>query len=142
MNSEDLMKADTIVYRFKDSSVPPQYHRSYKITVTKSEAKAVIDSYGDIINKSQVELKDGQFNEVLEAIKTSKTTITADTSDDGSCSGGTSEYLKILNNDKAIFDGNVYHCGKEDFGNMTGDFDILSDKLKSLFPNFSKLLKQ
>ena len=142
IDSKQLMNADKIIYRFKDSSVPPQYHRSYEIAVTKNEARIVVDSYGDILSKDVVKLKDEQFAEVLETIKQAKIAHISDTSDDGSCSGGTSEYIDISDGKKKIIDGNVYHCGKQDFGNMIGDFDVLSDKLKSLFPNFQTLLKK
>ncbi len=142
INPSELMKADTVVYKFQDSSVPPEYHRSYTINVTKSKANIVVDSYGDIISKKDVELKEGQFEEVLEAVKSSEIKISSSKSNDHGCSGGTSEYLDIFVDKKKIIDGGVYHCGKEDYGNMSGDLDILSDKLKSLFPDFQKLLKR
>ena len=36
-----------IIYRFGDASVPPDYHRSYTITVTAGGVRIVVDSYGD-----------------------------------------------------------------------------------------------
>jgi hypothetical protein len=41
---------DAVVnYAFLDSSVPPQYHRSITLTVTRDDAHIVIDSYGDVL---------------------------------------------------------------------------------------------
>lgn len=39
----------TVTYAFQDSSVPPQYHRSYTLTVTQAESRIVVDSYGDVL---------------------------------------------------------------------------------------------
>jgi hypothetical protein len=38
-----------ITYHFGDASVPPNYHRSYTITVTADSVKIVVDSYGNYI---------------------------------------------------------------------------------------------
>ncbi|QXC62998.1 SEA domain-containing protein [Aquihabitans sp. G128] len=35
---------------FQDSSVPPQYHRSYVLTVEGGEAHVVVDSYGTVVH--------------------------------------------------------------------------------------------
>lgn len=143
IDSEELMKADKITYKFKDSSVPPEYHRSYTIDVTKTEAKIVVDSYGNVINNAEIKLKNGQFTEILEAIKSGKITIySGNIESDGGCSGGTSEYLKVLENQSVIIDGNVYNCGSDKYGNMSGDLKVLSTKLKGLFPDFEKILKR
>ena len=44
----------TVTYAFTDSSVPPQYHRSVTLTVTRDEAHIVIDSYGDVLADERV----------------------------------------------------------------------------------------
>ena len=40
----------TVEYHYQDSSVPPEYHRSYTLTVTQGEADLVVDSYGDVLH--------------------------------------------------------------------------------------------
>ena len=44
----------TVTYAFTDSSVPPQYHRSVTLTVTRDEAHIVVDSYGDVLADERV----------------------------------------------------------------------------------------
>lgn len=44
----------TVTYAFQDASVPPQYHRSVTLTVTKSDSRIVVDSYGDVLADEQV----------------------------------------------------------------------------------------
>jgi hypothetical protein len=39
----------TVTYAFRDSSVPPPYHRSFVITVDRNTARIVVDSYGTVL---------------------------------------------------------------------------------------------
>ena len=39
----------TVTYAFRDSSVPPPYHRSFVITVDRNAARIVVDSYGTVL---------------------------------------------------------------------------------------------
>jgi hypothetical protein len=38
-----------VTYAFHDASVPPAYHRSVTLTVTKGESRIVVDSYGEVL---------------------------------------------------------------------------------------------
>ncbi|MEO0413429.1 MAG: hypothetical protein AAF226_00595 [Verrucomicrobiota bacterium] len=40
------IQSETFRLRYADSSVPPQYHRSYVLEIGNSEASLVFDSYG------------------------------------------------------------------------------------------------
>jgi len=46
-----------IVYHFADASVPPQYHRSYTITVIPDCVEIVVNSYGEIFAKREYTIK-------------------------------------------------------------------------------------
>jgi hypothetical protein len=39
-----------VTLRFRDSSVPPEYHRSYVLTVSEGQVHVVVDSYGDVLH--------------------------------------------------------------------------------------------
>jgi hypothetical protein len=130
--------ATTIVYRFGDSSVPPQYHRSFTITVTRSDAKLVVDSYGTIIKESERAITVRDFNEILETIRAARIASRASVNDDQGCSGGTSESLNLQNDKKALFDAHVYHCGGKDQGTLTGDIRRVKEKITALFPDLRK----
>lgn len=39
--------ATTITFRFRDGSVPPEYHRSFTLTVVDGEGTVVVDVYGE-----------------------------------------------------------------------------------------------
>jgi len=57
-NISKEMKPETtkIIYSYGDSSVPPQYHRSYTITVTNEKLHIVVDSYGDILHEKEYDM--------------------------------------------------------------------------------------
>jgi hypothetical protein len=38
-----------ITYAFHDSSVPPRYHRSVTLTMSRQTARMVVDSYGSVL---------------------------------------------------------------------------------------------
>ncbi len=60
--------ATGIVYEFGDSSVPPQYHRSFVISVTDGNASVVVNSYGEILAEGSYQITRKQFKRVLKAL--------------------------------------------------------------------------
>lgn len=130
--------ASKIIYHFGDSSVPPEYHRSYTITITKSNAHLVVDSYGNTVNEATVDADEKEFNQLLETIQESKIGNRKATKNDGCTGGGTSETLRIYEGEKAVFSGSKYPCGE---GNLSGDINAVSEKIFLLFPEFREKLK-
>ena len=53
-SSMDFSKATQISYRFRDSSVPPPYHRSYHIDVTPASAHYEMYDYDSVLNSNDV----------------------------------------------------------------------------------------
>jgi len=45
--------ATEIEYRFSDSTVAPEYHRSYTVTARSDDASIVVDSYGDALHEAR-----------------------------------------------------------------------------------------
>ena len=125
---DELPDASKIIYHFKDSPVPPEYHRSYTIEVTKDSSSCVVDSYGDIISsKKNIELP--AFLYSLKVTLAANEFERCDKSSHEGCTGGTGESLSIIKDDKMIFNGNVYHCGGSNYGNLCGS---LLDVIKKL----------
>jgi hypothetical protein len=98
-----------IVYRFGDSSVPPEYHRSYTLTVTKNELHVVVDSYGDIIN-DVVRPTSPEAWSILVTTFEGVAGVESVENDDG-CAGGTSSSLRIVDNRRELVDVGVSNCG-------------------------------
>jgi len=135
-----LAKVNKMVYHFGDSSVPPEYHRSYTITVTENDARIVVDSYGNILNESTVAVSSSGFKAILDVIKKSGIGNRSRRGDDG-CVGGTMESMNLFVGQSEVFSGSVYYCGGEDYGDLCGNIENVSKKMKGLFPNFSILVE-
>lgn len=98
----------TVVYRFNDSSVPPEYHRSYELTVEGTAARLVVDSYGDVLHDESVVLDAA----LVDTLRHDAEQLTiASFPDVQGCTGGTSESLRIVVDGVVIQDADVASCG-------------------------------
>lgn len=129
-----------ITFSFHDSSVPPEYHRSYQIDVTASEVHIVVDSYGDILQDETYAITKAQFDGVVQAFLDCKIK-NCNLKDDGGCTGGTGHSIERYEGENQVFKGYAYHCGKEDSGDMCGDIDTFGNKVEELIPDMMSLLK-
>ena len=128
-----------ITYRFQDASVPPEFHRSYTITVSKDRLKITVDSYGDILAEEEYRISKNQFEGLIASLKENHIKH-AELGDDDGCTGGTSETISYSNLFEEIFSGTVYHCGGKDFGNLGGDVKGFARDIKKMVPGFKKLV--
>ncbi len=135
------MPITKIIYRFRDASVPPQYHRSYRISVTTTQAKVVVDSYGKRLNESTAELTPSEFQAVLDVIEKSQISQETDTEASPPVIGGKIEYLQLFDHDMEILNGNTRSSGGQGPGRLCGDIKAVRQCLRNLFPNFKSLLK-
>lgn len=137
VNMDDV---NEITYRFIDASVPPQYHRSYTITVSTSRANVVVDSYGKILVEKTYEIPKSEFNSLLNSFQKNKIRNCSMDEGDG-CTGGTGEKISVFDSKKEVFSGQVYRCGGEDYGNMCGDISAFAEVVKMLVSDFEELVK-
>jgi len=128
-----------ITYHFGDASIPPEYHRSYTVTVTTDKVRIVVDSYGDILADKGYEITSKQFDDIRNSLKRNEIR-NCSLGDDEGCSGGTIERISFSDGKSEIFSGAVYHCGGKDTGNLCGDITSFADDVKNLVPNLDKLL--
>jgi len=103
------LPADAVVtYAFFDSSVPPQYHRSITLTVTKAEAHLVIDSYGDVLADEKAPVPEGVWA-TLGATLPTVSSLTATELEQG-CAGGTGIELQVMAGQSALVDLSPEFC--------------------------------
>lgn len=126
---------DKLVYRFGDASLPPQYHRSYTVTVTETKMNVLVDSYGEKIEEKSFDLKSGDFKGLMDAF-TKAGIKNCDMKDEPGCTGGTSEGVTLYNKDAKTFEGSVYHCGGSDSGSLCGDTKALIAHIKGMVIGF------
>lgn len=98
-----------VIYQFHDSSVAPEYHRSYTLTLTKGSAHLAVDSYGDIVTEASKDLDDATW----QAIRTKTQRLaTAQSSTVEGCAGGTSDEIAAYNGGVAeVLHVTVDNCG-------------------------------
>ena len=99
-----------ITYHFGDASLPPEYHRSYTVTVTADRVRIVVDSYGEILTDKGYEITNKQYNDIRDSLKRNKIR-NCTLGDDEGCTGGTNERISFSDGENEIFSGSVYHCG-------------------------------
>ncbi len=129
-----------ITYCFGDASVPPQYHRSYTITITPRTVHIVVDSYGETLAEQEHGITEEKFQQVVLALDQNGIQQAALGEDEG-CTGGTSETISYRDEDRELFSGTVYHCGGRDTGNLGGDVKGFADVVRRLVPNLEDLLE-
>lgn len=127
-------------YAFNDASVPPEYHRSYTISVDiqKQTAKVVVDAYGEILKEASTEINDHQVNHLFDVMR--DVNINCEIEEPEPCSGGTSESV-IIRTKEASYDLFLDHCGEKEYPDDCGDIYGLKEYMKSLFPTLDELLE-
>jgi hypothetical protein len=84
--------------RFLDASVPPEYHRSYTISVDTTHVETVVDVYGDVIARSESPVTEAQWQELLNEVPG----LPAHSPSAGDSVGGASTSLSVLRPEGAL----------------------------------------
>jgi len=136
----DMNKVNKITYRFIDASVPPQYHRSYTITVSQNRAHITVDSYGDVLAEKEFNISSDQFKELLNCFQKTKIRNCKLEKENG-CTGGTGEKISLSDENKDMFSGRIYHCGGKNYGNLCGGISLFAEEIKRMVPDLDGLRK-
>lgn len=99
-----------IEFRFNDSSVPPEYHRSYTLTAMAGQARIVVDSYGDILHDETAPVDEGTWGALLQSAGALQFSSSGDSDE---CAGGTSRKLLISQGDDPVLDVQLAVCGTD-----------------------------
>ena len=132
ITNEQWNKVAIIEYSFTDSSTPPEYHRSYSLTVTKTKATIHVSSYGDVLLDKTYKVTPAQWKKVIQNLKELNIRhweVCAEP-----CEGGESEYFVFRSDDKSeqpIFTGSQDTCGNS---NVEVSFEAVSRALNAAFP--------
>lgn len=144
LNTTEINQAEPaltpkLVYRFVDSSVPPQYHRSYTITVRQESIELTVDSYGEILAAYTLPLAEKGFQKFIAKLRRIEI-FTVEPGEDERCSGGITDKFDIILNDM-IVNGYVYHCARQRYGNLKGNTDAAARLFRALVPGFAGKIK-
>ncbi len=128
---QELPVDAVVTYAFHDSSVPPPYHRSVTLTVTREESHLVIDSYGDVLADETVTTPADVWQQLGETLPT-LTDLTVE-SVDGGCVGGTSTDLRIVAGADSVVDLTPEFCAGANEG-LEESLDAWIRPARELFP--------
>jgi hypothetical protein len=90
----------TVTYAFRDSSMPPPYHRSFVITVDRNAARIVVDSYGTVLADRTAPMPPGIWQQMSDTI-TDLDGIVIEEPEQG-CTGGTGFALSVSDGGLAL----------------------------------------
>jgi hypothetical protein len=118
-DDDDITLGDDaqVTYHFGDSSVPPEYHRSYTLTVGPTEVHAVIDSYGDVLEDVTTPLPEEVWDQLVADID-DVSGLDPDGDDEG-CAGGTSRELQVSDGGESVLHESFGVCGGSNSGDAT-----------------------
>ena len=127
----------TFTYRYRDSSVPPEYHRSYTIGVTPERVYFSVDSYGTILLEDSFKLKGANYTSFVAAMQVLDIRKREEMTDDR-CAGGTTDLLELYIGHANELKGYVYHCARADFGDLEGDVAAAVGLFRGLVKDLEK----
>ena len=112
----------TIAYDFQDSSVPPQYHRSYVLTVTATESQIVVDSYGDVLADETVPTAPEVWQQLSDGFAELAGLSLSPRAEE--CTGGTSFDLDVTQPTETLLQVRADLCGGDnaDIDRMVTDW--------------------
>lgn len=129
-----LPQGAQVEFRFTDSSVPPEYHRSYTLGVNREETTISVDSYGDLPFEGTVPTT----AEVWENLTATYPSIAALSSPpEGSCTGDTSSAVEITADGSTLLEVSASSC--EDAARVAAELSDWIAPARALFPSMEEL---
>lgn len=103
-----------ITYSFTDSSVPPQYHRSFTLTIENGVGTLVVSAYGDELSRTEEQIDHKLIDDLFAQYRAGDLddVFHPNTGDDG-CAGGTTYALELESADDEHAATSIYSCGSD-----------------------------
>lgn len=136
MSEGELPPSATVTYEFVDSSVPPPFHRSFVLVFDRTQARIVVNSYGEVLADRTTPMKADTWNSVAESFPEVSGLVSAQPAD--ACTGSTGFAATVVADGTMRFAIRGLACG----GSNSSAADRLAgwvDPVRSLFPPMSEL---
>lgn len=127
----------TVSYRYNDASVPPPYHRSVELTVTKDQTRIVIDSYGDVLADQTIETPRQVWTQLGDTLGDVQGLTVEEPVQDG-CTGGTSIQVSVTAGNDLLLNLEPEFCGGSN-SDLEEPIDAWIAPARDLFPPTSEL---
>jgi len=136
MSDGDLPPSATVTYEFRDACVPPPFHRTFVLVFDRSQARIVIDSYGDILAERTATMTPEAWNPVAEGFPAVRGLVLAQPED--ACTGGTGFAATVAEDGTAQFTLRGLACGavNSDAADRLAEW---AAPVRSLFPPMDQL---
>lgn len=135
---------DKVVYDFTDASIPPKYHRSFRVEISGSGIALSVNCYGNILNQTTFSTDRECFNNLLKQLDSIRLEKQWNEDTQGLC-GGTSHRIELFEKRVNYFSGFVYgnpFIEALQFGDMKGDINSLHKTICDFIPNFEEEMKR
>lgn len=106
--SSSVGEDGVIVYEFRDSSVPPPYHRSEQLVIDTSTSHLVIDSYGDVLADETRPTPPELWRALIDGLP-AIAALRADEAPKG-CVGGTGEGIRVTSGGRTLIELSIDEC--------------------------------
>lgn len=136
------MTVDYLIFKFHDSSVPPPYHRSYRMEFRDSTVHIVVDSYGEILSDTILNIGKDNVAKSFALVEQFGIVSKEKNTEEAGCTGGTGISIDYGYEGKFLCSGYVYFCAGEQFGDLSGDLQGLKYALNGLVSDFNQYLKE
>lgn len=124
----------TVTYAFTDASVPPQYHRSVLLTVTRDTTAIVVDSYGDVLAEESAPTPP----DVWSALDPEALAGLAVEPGEQGCTGGTFTSLEVVDGADRLVDLQADNCAGRNEATVAAINDWIAPA-RALFPPTDEL---
>ena len=133
ISETDKKGIDKIEYEFSDSSVPPQYHRSYTIAVTSEQVHVTVNSYGTELANETYALDKGVFEQLVKNVNKLDP---ADKKITKGATGTSGKRINLLKGSEVIYD--LYWDSLKK-GKISDETNEYVEMIKATVPNLSEL---
>ena len=127
----------TIEYSYGDASVPPPYHRSYRIELSRDNAlRFTVESYDEVLKDTSAPIAWNTFFLACEELDSYFLQSEKPSVQNADCTGGTHHRLTLTYGpfDEMFEEVELHHyrCGNETTGNLSLDIDKYVEYLFSI----------
>lgn len=117
-DGDDAVELDpattTVEVRFSDSSVPPEYHRSFVLTADADEVAVAVDAYGEPIGDASGATPPDVWTDVVTAIEVGGDDLRRSFTADDGCAGGTSLDVTVADGGDEAIAVSIGACSDDD----------------------------
>lgn len=126
----------TVTYAFRDSSVPPRYHRSFVITFDREQARIIVDSYGKVLADRTAPMPIDSWTQLSDRVAALNDIVIEEP--ERGCTGGTGFALTIAEGGSVgvALEGSACGGANSDAENLVAAW---IRPVRSLFPAMDQL---